>query len=128
LERNDHHCSFWHPEFFGYKDSECAKTQKIEDQDSIDSMFKKLFTSQYSVENFTIWRKLFLIALFSGIIAMIVFQRPWDDDWFLFVLTFIIFSVSYVFDMFYICHLVKDRHDLLKENIINLKKKIKVKL
>jgi hypothetical protein len=124
LEKNDHNCSLYNPYFFGFNDSEYAKSQKSQEMESFETIFKKILNSQECIENFTIWRKLFLIALSSSIIAVVILQRPWDDDWFVFVLTFIIFSVSYIYTMFYTYHFVKERHDLLKNNLFTLKTKI----
>ena len=128
LEKKDNFCSFSNPQFFGFKDSEWCVSNKIKTSDSVGEAFRKIFVFQESIEEYKIWRQLFIIAVISSLVALIVFQRPWSDDWFVFVLTLIVFLVSYLLYNFYKFHIYDDRYCVLKENLIELKRKIKIEI
>jgi hypothetical protein len=125
LEKKDHNCSLNGGEFYGWLNSECAKLNTIQPSDTFEQSFQKLFESQEKLYDFVKWRQLFISALFSSILALIVFKRPWSDDWFVFVLTFIIFLVSFIFTSFYHYHFINERYLLVKNNTIEMKRKIR---
>ena len=125
LEKKDHNCSLNGGEFYGWLNSQCAKVNTIQPSDTFEQSFQKLFESQEKLYHFVLWRQLFITALFSSLLALIIFKRPWSDDWFVFVLTLIIFFVGFVFTSFYQYHFIGERFTLLKNNTIELKRKIK---
>jgi hypothetical protein len=128
LEKLDHNCSLNSSSFYGFLNSECAKINKIESSDTLEQSFHKLFECQDIAYKFVTWRQFFISALLSSFLALIIFKRPWNDDWFVFVLTFIIFFVFFVVGNFYQYHFVNDRFNLLKNNTIEIKRKIKHQL
>lgn len=124
MEKIDHNCSFSIPGFWGYLQSDVAKTNIINELDDTDKSFQKIIECQNRIQNFTVWRQLFISAIITSIFVMIVFKKPWNDDWFFFVLTIIIFFVSYLFSQLYYSHILSDRHYILTNNLFELKKRI----